>query len=126
MFHSQNLFLSCCHSIAIGISTRVKIERQEEQSPPDCLQQKEIVPIAREIPRIWEELAYLTELFEAGEIENIIYSRCGEDESHKARTMLTRYMERGGTRQKLADALEKLKMSVLAQHVVSGYFINDQ
>ena len=98
----------------------------QEQSPPDRLQQKEIVPIAREIPRIWEELAYLTELFEAGEIENIIYSRCGEDESHKARTMLTRYMERGGTRQKLADALEKLKMSVLAQRVLSGYFINDQ
>ena len=102
------------------------IQRQENQRPTDRLRQKEIVPIAREIPRIWKELANLTERFETGEIEDIIYSRCGEDESHKARTMLTRYMEREGTRQKLADALEKLKMSVLAQNVLSGYFINDQ
>ena len=99
---------------------------QEKQRPPDRLQQEEIVPIARSIPRIWKEVASLTKLFETGEIEDIIYSRCGEDESHKARTMLTRYIERGGTRQKLADALEKLKMSSLAKDVFSGSFISDR
>ena len=101
-------------------------ERQEKQRPPDRLQQEEIVPIAREIPRIWKELANLTELFETGEIENIIYSRCGEDESHKARTMLTRYIEREGTRHKLADALQKLEMFSLAKDVLSGTFISDR
>ena len=102
------------------------IERQEKLRPPDRLQQEEIVPIARGVPRIWKELANLTELFETGEIEDIIYSRCGEDESHKARTMLTRYIERGGTRQKLADALDKLKMSSLARDVLFGSFISNQ
>ena len=103
----------------------ILIERQEKQRPPDRLQQ-EIVPIAREIPRIWKELANLTELFGTGEIDNIIYSRCGEDESHKARTMLTRYIEREGTRHKLADALQKLEMFSLAKDVLSGTFISDR
>ena len=102
------------------------IERQVKQSPPDRLQLEEIVPIARRIPRIWKEVASLIKLFETGEIEDIIYSRCGEDESHKARTMLTRYIERGGTRKKLADALEKLKMSSLAEDVLFGSFISNQ
>ena len=54
------------------------------------------------------------------------YSRVGEDESQKVCTLLSRYVERGVTRKKLADALEKLKMSPLAQDVLSGYFISDQ
>ena len=100
-------------------------ERQEKQKPPDRLQQEEIVPIAQRLPRTWKELAILTKQFEPHEIDDIIYSRYGEGESHKALTMLTRYIERGGTRQKLTDALEKLKMSVLAEDVLSGYFISD-
>ena len=102
------------------------IELQEKQRPPDRLQQEEIVPIARRIPRIWKDVASLIKLFDIGEIEDIIYSRVGEDESHKARTLLTRYIERGGTRKKLADALEKLKMSSLAKDVSFGSFISDQ
>ena len=102
------------------------IERQEKQRPSDHLQQDEVVPVARTIPRIWKEVANLTKLFETYEIEDIIYSRCGEDESHKARRMLSRYIESEGTRQKLADALEKLKMSSLAKNVLSGSFISDQ
>ena len=37
--------------------------------------------------------------------------------------MLTRYMERGGTRQRLAGALEELQLTALSQDVRSGYFI---
>ena len=103
----------------------ILIEIQDQQRPPDRLQQQEIVPIAEKIPRTWKKLAYLTKLFQSHEIDDITYSRVGEDESQKACTLLTRYMERGGTRQKLAHALEKLKMSSLAQDVLSGYYISD-
>ena len=104
----------------------ILIGNQDEQRPPDRLQQQETVPIAEKIPRTWKKLAVLTKLFQSHEIDDIAYSRVGEDESQKACTLLTRYVERGGTRQKLADALEKLQMSSLAQDVLSGYFISDQ
>ena len=65
-------------------------------------------------------------MFQSHEIDDTAYSRVGEDESQNACRMLTWYIERGGTRQKLADALEKIKMSFLAQDVLSGYFISDQ
>ena len=92
-------------------SCLILIERQVKERPPDRLQQEEIVLIAQRIPRIWKEVASLTTLFEAHEIDNITYSGGGEDESHKARTMLNKYTERGGTKQTLVDALKKLKMS---------------
>ena len=103
----------------------ILIERQEKQRPPDHLQQEEIVAIAQRIPRIWKGVANLIKLFETYEIDDIIYSGGSADESHKARTMLARYIERGGTRKKLADALEELKMFPLAKDVSSGSFIRD-
>ena len=102
------------------------IEREEEQRPPNLLQLEEVVLIAQRIPRTWKELASLTKLFETYEIDNIDCSRFNGDESQKAFNMLTRYIERKGTRQKLADALKKLKMFALAQDVFSGSFISDQ
>ena len=99
---------------------------QDQQRPLDRLQQQEIVPIAEKIPRIWKKLAYLTKLFESHEIDDTAYSRVGEDESQNACRMLTRYMERRGTRQKLSDAFGELQMSSLAQDVSFGYFISDQ
>ena len=104
----------------------ILIEILDQQWPRDRLQQQQIVPIAEKILWTWKKLAYLTKLFQSREIDDIAYSRVGEDESQKACTLLTRYVERGGTRQKLADALEKLQMSSLAQDVLSGYFIIDQ
>ena len=104
----------------------ILIERQEKQRPPDRLQREEIVPIAQRIPRTWEVLAILTKFFAIGEIDDILYHRIGEDESHKTLSMLTRYFERGGTRQMLADALKRLKMISLAEDVLSGSFISDQ
>ena len=103
----------------------ILIEIQDQQRPLDRLQQ-EIVPIAEKIPRTWKKLAYLTKLFQGHEIDDTAYSRVGEDESKNACRMFTRYIERGGTRQKLSDALGKLQMSSLAQDVLSGYFISDQ
>ena len=102
------------------------IERQVKQRLPDRLQEEEIVQIAQRIPRIWKEVANLTKLFEAHEIDNITYGGGGEDESHKVRTMLNRYTEKGGTRQTLVHALEKLKMSSLSKDVLFGSFIRDQ
>ena len=104
----------------------ILIEIQDQQWPPDRLQQQQIVPIAEKIPRTWKKLAYITKLFQSHEVDDIAYSCVGEDESQKACALLTRYVERGGTRQKLGDALEKLQMSSLAQDVLSGYFISDQ
>ena len=85
---------------------------------------EEIVEIARGIQRVWREVAYLTTLFETHEIEDLSNSKVNEGRTDKAHTMLTRYMERGGTRQRLAGALEKLRLNPLSQEVRSGYFIN--
>ena len=85
---------------------------------------EEIVVIARRIPRVWREVASLARLFETYEIDDIMHSRVDLDESTKALTMLTRYMEWGGTRQKLAGALEKLGLTSLSEDVLSGSFIN--
>ena len=103
----------------------ILIENQDKQRPTDRIQLQEIVLIAERVPSKWQELASLTKLFEAHEIDDIACSRCNENESRKAFNMLTKYIERGGTRQKLADALEKLKISTVAQDVLSGYFISD-
>ena len=99
------------------------IEREER--PPNLLQLEEVVLIAQRIPRTWKELASLTKLFETHEIDDINCSMFNENESQKAFNMLTRYTEREGTRQKLADAFKKLKMFALAQDVLSGSFISD-
>ena len=104
----------------------ILIENQDKQRPPDRLQPQEIVPIAQRISGKWQELAILTKLFELHEIDDIACSPRDENESRKAFNMLKKYIERGGTRQKLVDALEKLKMSSLAKDVLSGYFISDQ
>ena len=85
---------------------------------------KEISQIARRIPNVWMIVAHLTRLFETYEFENMSYPTLGEDGTHKARAMLTRYMERGGTRQRLAGALEKLGLNSLSRFVQSGYFID--
>ena len=132
----MSIVVEILHIINRGMSKRLGyiqlnflldlIERKKNQRPPDCLQQDEIVPIAEKIPRTWNKLANLTKLFQSHEIDDIGYSRVGEDESQKACTMLTRYIEREGKRQKLADALEKLTMFSLAKDVLSGYFISDQ
>ena len=78
----------------------------------------------RRIPRVWKKVAYLTKLFQSHQIADIVYSSASEDETSKALTMLRRYMERGGTRQKLAGALENLGLIPLSQDVRSRYFIN--
>ena len=85
----------------------------------------EIVEIAQRISNKWLELAYLTKTFESHEIDDISSSRCGEDESRKALRMLTKYNDRGVTRQKLANALKKLGMLTLSENVISGCFISD-
>ena len=100
------------------------IECGGKQRPPDQLQPEEIAPIAQRIPKTWEMVALLAKQFETYEIDNLVRSRSNEDESQKALNMLTKYIEREGTRQKLADALEKLKMSSLAHDVLSGFFID--
>ena len=85
---------------------------------------EEIVKISRMIQGIWKRVALLTNLFETYEIDEINISRVNEEETRKAVTMLTRYMEREGTRQRLAGALEKFALIPLSQDVRSGYFIN--
>ena len=97
-------------------------EHPGRQEPPIPLQMHEVVQIAQRISRKWKEIAYLTKLFEDYEVENIISSRVGEDEISKALTMLTRYKERGGSRNLLADALNEVKLQSLSQKVLSGYF----
>ena len=104
----------------------ILIENQDKQRPPEHIQPQEIVLIAERIPSKWQQLAILTKLFELHEIDDIACSRCNENESRKAFNMLRKYIEREGTRQKLAAALEKLKISTLAQDVLSGHFISDQ
>ena len=76
---------------------------------------EEIVQIARIIRKVWKDVALLTSLFETHEIDEISYSRVGKDETH---------MEREGTRERLAGALEKLGLTSLFQDVRSGYFID--
>ena len=85
---------------------------------------EEIVPIAGQIPHVWKEVAYLTKQFETYEIEDLRFSRVNEDKTHKARTMLIRYIEQAGTGQRLAKAIEKIKLVSLSQDVLSGYFID--
>ena len=104
----------------------ILIKNQDKQRQPDRLQPQEIVPIAQRIPGQWQELAILTKLFQPHEIEDIARSWGNENESLKAFNMLAKYIEREATRQKLADALEKLKMSSLAQDVLFRHFISDQ
>ena len=126
----MSIVVEILHIINRGMSKRLGyiqlnflldlIERKKNQRPPDCLQQEEIVPIAEKIPRTWNKLTNLTKLFQSHEIDDIGYSRVGEDESQKACTMLTRYIEREGTRQKLADALAGHHMAALAKTLRNG------
>ena len=106
-------------------SCLILIELEGKQTPPDRLQMAEIAELAERISNKWVKLAYLTNKFESHEINNIKFSRCGEDESSKALDMLTKYSERGGTRQKLANKLKKLGMTSLSQDVINGCFIDD-
>ena len=103
----------------------ILIENQDKQRLPDPIQAHEIFPTAERIPSKWHELASLTKLFEPHEIADIACCRSNENESRKAFNMLNNYIERGSTREKLADALEKLKISTLAQDVLYRYFISD-
>ena len=83
-----------------------------------------IVQIARQIPRVWKEVAYLTKLFETHKIVDLIIARVYEDKTDKALIIFTRYMKRQGTRQRLAVALEEVKLVSPSQNVLSGYFID--
>ena len=85
---------------------------------------QEIVQIARRIPRVWTQVALLTSLFETYEIDEIRSSTVNEDGTGKAIMMLTHYVNRKGTRQRLAGALEKLRLTLLSQNVRSGSFID--
>ena len=85
----------------------------------------EIAEIAERISNRWVKLAYFTNKFESHQIDNIKFFRCREDESSKALAMLTKYSEREGTRQKLANNLKKLGMTSLSQDVINGCFIDD-
>ena len=84
-----------------------------------------IVDIAQRSSNKWLELTYLTKKFESHDIDHISSSRCGEDERRKDLRMLTKYNDRGGTRQKLPNALKKLGMLTLCENVFSGCFIRD-
>ena len=99
-------------------------EYHGRQEPPTLLQMHEIVQIAQRICRKWKEIAFLTKRFEDYEVENISCSRVGEDETSKALTMLTRYTEKGGSRDVLAAALNKANLQPLSQKVLSGYFVD--
>ena len=103
----------------------ILIELEGKHTPPDRLQMEEIAEIAERISNRWVELAYRLNKFETHEIDNISFSRIGEDESRKALYMLTKYYERGGTRQKLAHKLKKIGMASLSQNVINGCFIDD-
>ena len=84
---------------------------------------EEIVEIATRIRKVWWEIACLTKLFEEQEINEISNSRVNEEETRKALTMLTRYMEREGTRKRLAEALDMAGLVSLSLRVRSGFFI---
>lgn len=100
------------------------LELDGKQGPPNHLKPEEIVRIAQRIAKKWKMLACLTSQFETYEIDNLVSSGSNEDEIDKAFNMLSRYVERGGTRQKLVDALKELQITLLAQKVLSGSFIN--
>ena len=85
----------------------------------------EIVEIAMRIGHKWKDVALLTKQFEIHEINDIDYSRVNDDETSKARKMLTKYNERLGTRQQLVKALSRTKLSDLAKKVETRYFVED-
>ena len=85
---------------------------------------EETVELARSIARVWKEVALRTSRFKTYEIDIISRSRVDEDETAKALTMLKRYVERGGTRLKLAEVLNKLGFVSLSPKILLGYFID--
>ena len=97
--------MNCLRFIIVEFLDFILTELQRRQEPPDRLQIDEITQLVRRIAWKWKEVAYLTKLFAAYEVEDIICSRVSEDETVKALTMVTCYMESNGNRNLLADAL---------------------
>ena len=97
----------------------------KETGLPNFLKTEEIVRIAQRIPHKWKNVAYLTNVFERYEIENIVSSRVNEDETLKALDMLLLYKDKQGTRKKLSNVLKELNEFSLYQKILSGYFIDE-
>ena len=111
--------INCLRFIIVEFFGFILTELQRRQEPPYRLQIDEITPIVQRIARKRKEVAYLTKLFATYEVEDIICSRINEDETAKALTILTCYMEGNGNRNLLADALNKVNLHSLSQKVLS-------
>ena len=100
----------------------ISSEPQKGHQPSCRLQVDEFEKVSQRIPRIWRRLAHQTKRFETYEIDDILYSRPGEDETSKALTMLTRYDGRGETRKELADTFKEVDQDNLSNEVLSGEY----